>query len=371
MIASEGMSPAMPNFWSDKRVLITGHTGFKGAWLSLWLLKLGARVTGVSLPPRTDPALFDQLGLAVELDHRLGDICRFEFLDDVLRSVRPDVVFHLAARTTVRTSYREPLETWRTNVFGTLHLLESMRALDWPCVAVLVTTDKCYENREWDYGYRENDPLGGHDPYSASKAAAELAIASWRRSFFTAASSSGAECPAVASARAGNAIGGGDWGRDRIVPDAVRALRSGRAIPVRHPQARRPWQHVLEPVGAYLLLAEKLYGGCGDGRLATAFNFGPPPGSHQPVWRLVEEILKHWPGSWRQCADPGGPHEAGRLSLVTHKAFHLLGWQPRWDFSEAVRRTVEWYRSVPTVDRAGLRELSLAQIEAYEAGSVT
>ena len=331
-----------PEFWDGRRVLLTGHTGFKGAWLALWLQELGAEVTGLALPPDSQPSLFTQLGLDHRLDHRLGDIRDFDFLKTLVLEVKPEVVLHLAAQPLVRLSYQQPAETWSTNVMGTIHLLEALRGLDQACSAVLITTDKVYRNNEWLYGYRENDPLGGHDPYSSSKAAAELAIASWRSSFC-------GELPhqtphlRVASARAGNVIGGGDWARDRIVPDAVRSLARGETIGVRNPVATRPWQHVLEPLGGYLCLAEAL---AASDEKASAFNFGPQLEANRPVHELVEEALKHWPGRWQDQSDSHAPHEASLLNLVIERAHHQLGWAPRWDFATTVERTVNWYRRV-------------------------
>lgn len=330
-------------FWKGRRVLLTGHTGFKGSWLALWLLELGAELTGLALPPEPGPNLFEQLELADRLDHRIGDIRDGALVRRLVAERQPEVVLHLAAQPLVRRSYAEPLATWDTNVTGTLHLLEAVRLLKHPCTAVLITTDKVYRNNEWLYGYREIDPLGGHDPYSSSKAAAELAIASWRSSFC---GSLPHQTPhlRIASARAGNVIGGGDWAADRIVPDAMRALAAGQPIAVRHPAATRPWQHVLEPLGGYLLLAERL--SQGPSSLASAFNFGPQLEANRSVRSLVEEALLHWPGCWVDQSDPTSPHEASLLHLVIDKAHHELGWTPRWPFPTTVERTVRWYRRV-------------------------
>jgi CDP-glucose 4,6-dehydratase len=330
------------SFWKGRRVLITGHTGFKGSWLALWLLDLGAQVTGLALSPESEPSLFAQLGLDRRIDHRVGDIRDAGLLKDLVLETRPEVVLHLAAQPLVRLSYQEPATTWATNVMGTIHLLEALRLLDQPCSAVLITTDKVYRNNEWLYGYRENDPLGGHDPYSSSKAAAEIAIASWRSSFC---GTLPHQTPhlRVASARAGNVIGGGDWALDRIVPDAMRALSRGEAIGVRNPKATRPWQHVLEPLGGYLCLAEALSDSV---ERASAFNFGPLLEANRPVRELVEEALRHWAGCWEDHSDPQAPHEAILLNLVIDRAHHELGWAPRWDFVTTVERTVNWYRRV-------------------------
>ncbi|MCX5926731.1 MAG: CDP-glucose 4,6-dehydratase [Cyanobium sp. LacPavin_0920_WC12_MAG_63_22] len=337
-----------PRFWKGRRVLLTGHTGFKGSWLALWLSELGAIVTGVGLEPEGEPHLFHQLRLIDRINHHIADIRDLPALESIAQSSDPEVVLHLAAQPLVRRSYRDPLGTWSTNVQGSLNVLEAIRPLSHPCSVVMITTDKVYANREWDYGYRENDRLGGHDPYSASKAGAEIAIASWRSSFVGAAAHQTPHL-SIATARAGNVIGGGDWAEDRIVPDAARALAAGQPIPVRRPGATRPWQHVLEPLGGYLLLAERLTqaaGQPGANPFADAFNFGPHLESNRPVRDLINEALLHWPGAWDDLSDPDSPHEAGRLHLQIDKAHHQLGWQPRWDFATTIARTLGWYRSV-------------------------
>ena len=346
-------SLGMSGFWEGKRVLVTGHTGFKGSWLSLWLTELGATVHGLALPPDTTPALFNQLDLAASVDHFVGDIRNAELVADRVWRVQPDVVFHLAAQPLVRRSYSEPALTWETNVMGTVHVLEALRSLDNLCAVVVVTTDKVYENREWLHAYRETDRLGGHDPYSSSKSAAELAVASWRSSFFT--DSSGIR---VATARAGNVIGGGDWAADRIVPDLVRALSAGEPVQVRNPGSVRPWQHVLEPLSGYLLLAEKLY--LSDSvLLQDAFNFGPGFDGFRSVGDLVTECLRWWPGEWEASGAVGGPHEAGLLALATEKAHSLLGWQPRWSFAEGVKQTMAWYLQI----QAGVDQQSMCLLQ--------
>mgnify|MGYP001027206105 CR=1 FL=1 len=354
----ENMGPdtRMSGFWQGKRVLVTGHTGFKGSWLSLWLTELGAQVYGVALAPDTDPALFDQLGLAQRLDHRIGDIRQTENLRHRVAEVRPDVVFHLAAQPLVLASYDDPLLTWDTNVMGTAHMLDALRGLDQPCAAVMITTDKVYENREWCHPYRESDALGGHDPYSASKAACELVISSYAKSFFA---GSGVR---VASARAGNVIGGGDWAENRIVPDIVRALSRGQAVPVRNGRARRPWQHVLEPLSGYLRLAEAL---SGSQDVASSYNFGPEAADVRPVSDLVAVALQHWPGEWQDRSNPDAPHEAGLLSLGIELARSDLGYSPRWDFAQAMEQTMGWYRAV--LDGASALDVTRAQIRAFGA----
>jgi CDP-glucose 4,6-dehydratase len=362
----------LETIYAGKTVWLSGHTGFKGAWLAHWLRQLGAKVHGFALLPPTTPALFDQLGLARRLDHQVADLRDAATVKESIRAAQPDFVFHLAAQAILRVSYDQPVETWTTNVLGTIHVMEALRGLNKPCAAVLVTTDKCYENREWVHGYREEDPLGGFDPYSASKAGAEIAIASWRRSFF-------AGAPVrLASARAGNVIGGGDWAKDRLVPDCIRALQQGRAIPVRNPAATRPWQHVLEPLSGYLWLAAVLSQPAlrpyDKDLFASAFNFGPGLESNRTVAELVAEVLKHWPGCWEDKSDPNAVHEAKLVKLATDKACHLLGWKSVWGFEQAAAATVAWYRQAcgaAGTDAAAspLDELASRQIEAYQAAA--
>jgi CDP-glucose 4,6-dehydratase len=350
----------MRSFWKGRRVFLTGHTGFKGAWLALWLKSLGAEVTGFALEPEKN-SLFNAASVASDLVHQIGDIRDAAQIRERLVAAKPEFVFHLAAQPLVRRSYREPVETWSTNVMGTIHVLEAIRALDAPCTAVMVTTDKVYENREWPYAYREADPLGGHDPYSSSKAGAEIAIASWRSSFMPADGTL-----RVASARAGNVIGGGDWAEDRIVPDCMRALLADKPLRIRNPHARRPWQHVLEPLSGYLLLAKRLSQTNQVEPLAGAFNFGPAVTSNRTVKDLVAEIFKHWPGHMEDGSDRAAPHEAGELNLAVDKAFHRLEWSPRWDFSRTIEETVRWYRSCPMgTSPAKVRDFTLSQIGTY------
>jgi len=350
------------SFWNGKKVLITGHTGFKGAWLALWLVRNGARVTGVALEPETTPSLFDQLRLAEELDHRILDIRDGDAMREVVAQTKPDAVFHLAAQALVRRGYREPVATWATNVMGTLNVMEGLRCLDKPCAVVLATTDKVYENQGWSYGYRESDRLGGYDPYSASKAAAEIAIDCWRRSYFD---------PAgpirVAAVRAGNVIGGGDWSEDRIVPDIVRAFSRNQPIRLRNPSATRPWQHVLEPLGGYMLLAERMADEATGARHASAYNFGPDSDSERSVRELVEEALRHWPGTWEDVSSADQPHEAARLALSIDRARAELQWAPVWDFARAIAETISWYRTSLDATPDAIRILTLSNIEAYEA----
>lgn len=344
-------------FWKNKQVLLTGHTGFKGSWLSLWLTDMGAKVFGYALEPETDPSLFDQLKLADRLDHRISDIRDAKKIVERVEQADPDVIIHMAAQPLVRRSYREPVATWETNVTGTLHLLEAVRGIQKRCAVVVVTTDKVYENREWNHSYREVDRLGGYDPYSSSKAAAEIAVNSWRRSFF-----SSRPQLRIATARAGNVIGGGDWSEDRIVPDIARALQSNQPIEVRNPGSVRPWQHVLEPLSGYLTLAEALYK---EDRpeLCSGFNFGPLQGNSKPVEKLVEEAVKIWPGEWRDASREDAPHESGLLTLSIDKAYSLLRWKPLWDLETSMQMTISWYKK--HFEGEDPLEMTLEQIRQY------
>ena len=329
--------------YSGRKVLITGHTGFKGSWLCEWLLHLGANVYGYALEPPTRPSLFKQLGLAKRIrSHVIGDVRDLTTLKSYVRQIKPDFVFHLAAQPLVRYSYDYPVETFATNVMGTVNVLEACRGLKNKCSVVCITTDKCYENKETKRPYKETDPMGGYDPYSCSKGCDELVISSYRRSFFGTPASS----VWVASARAGNVIGGGDWAKDRIVPDCMRALNAGKPIPVRNKVSTRPWQHVLEPLSGYLTLGAALDSRTRFDDYASGFNFGPDPKDNRTVKELVEEILKTCNGSWLDNSDPDAVHEAGLLNLDIRKARNILGWKPRWCFSAAVKNTVEWYDAV-------------------------
>ena len=331
-------------FWKGRRVLITGHTGFKGSWLLLWLKQLGAIVSGYGLAPEGTHNLFNEIHLCdlprSTFFHHIGDLADFPSLSSHVQSFQPEIVFHLAAQPLVRRSYEDPLGTWSTNVIGSLHLLEALKPLQHDCSVVMITTDKVYENREWTFGYREPDRLGGHDPYSASKAAAELAISCWRSSFC---GSDKHQTPhlRIATARAGNVVGGGDWSENRIVPDAIRALSNSHQIHVRNPLSTRPWQHVLDPLFGYLRLAEELF--CNPSAPCEPYNFGPTLNSNRTVGELIETILSHWSGSWVHTPEPSAPHEAHMLHLQIDKAFHHLGWYPRWDYSTTIKRTVDWY----------------------------
>jgi len=357
--------------FKNKKVWLSGHTGFKGSWLAAWLLDLGARVHGFALHPSTNPNLFEQLDLAGRVQHEIGDIRDAEAVAKSIHAARPDFVFHLAAQPLVRLSYQEPVTTFATNVMGTVHVLEALRTLAGSCAAVFVTTDKCYHNQERVYAYREEDPLGGHDPYSSSKAATEIAIAAYRKSFF---GSGGNPKMKIASARAGNVIGGGDWASDRIVPDAMRALSRREPIPVRNKKATRPWQHVLEPLSGYLWLATlladpSLRPGTSAREVSGAFNFGPELSSNRTVQELIEEVLKQWPGTWVDRYDPNAVHEAGLLNLATDKAHDLLGWRAVWNFEETVAETVRWYKAL--ADGGNPADLALQQIEVYSERAQT
>lgn len=348
------------DFYRDRRVLVTGHTGFKGSWLCQWLLKLGAEVQGYALAPPTNPNLFEQLGLCSHLADTRADIRDRNQLTTVIRDFHPEIIFHLAAQPLVRYSYQNPVETYETNVMGSINVLEVLRTVNRPCVAIMVSSDKCYENHEWLFGYREVDPMGGVDPYSSSKGMAELAIAAYRQSYFT-------DCEIrVASVRAGNVIGGGDWAVDRIVPDCIRALSAKKAIEVRNPAATRPWQHVLEPLRGYLWLAANLVAADDRAAYETAFNFGPTNRSNRSVVDLITEVLKHWPGGhWEDVSDPKAVHESSLLHLSIDRAASVLQWYPQWGFQETIAKTVEWYQSVLTNPQTAT-EITRRQIDHYE-----
>jgi len=350
--------------FKNKRVFLTGHTGFKGSWLTIWLNRLGAQVHGYSLPPPTEPSNYMLAKVSGCLaDETIGDIRDRNLLRRALTGFKPDIVFHLAAQPLVRESYSAPYETFDVNVMGTASLLEAVRELKQPCAVVCITTDKCYENREQVWGYRECDPMGGHDPYSASKGAAEILIAAYRRSFF-ASDRIGDHGIQLASARAGNVIGGGDWAKDRIVTDIVSALIAGLPAPVRNPHAIRPWQHVLEPLSGYLALASSMLTKP-DPRWCEGWNFGPVSGTELPVGKLADAFVKAWgKGEWADQSAPGQPHEASILRLSIEKAGRELGWRPCWSCDETVKRTARWYRTV-LCDAGDARAACLIDIEAY------
>jgi CDP-glucose 4,6-dehydratase len=346
-------------FWSGRRVLVTGHTGFKGSWLALWLHSLGAQIHGLALDPPTDPNLYDVASVAdlLATDERV-DIRDEAAVRAAVRRAAPELVIHMAAQSLVRTSYALPIETYATNVMGTAHVLNALRDVDSVRVAVSVTTDKVYENFERPGGYREDEPLGGHDPYSSSKAAAELVTAALRRSFLA------DRGIAVATARAGNVIGGGDWAADRLIPDALKAFAQGRPVKIRNPDAVRPWQHVLEPLSGYLLLAERLAEG--GPQYSGAWNFGPDAADALPVRAVIERTARLWGDGARWIGDDAdNPHEAALLGLDAGKAHQRLGWRPRWTVDEALAATVDWHRQF--LAGQSPRESSLGQIAAYEA----
>jgi CDP-glucose 4,6-dehydratase len=350
----------------DRTVWLSGHTGFKGSWLATWLLELGAQVHGYALEPPTNPSLFEELGLTNRVQqHEIADVRDAAAVEKSLCAAKPDFVFHLAAQPLVRLSYETPQETYATNVMGTVHVLEALRKLDRPCHAIFITTDKCYENLESHHAFREDDPLGGYDPYSSSKAAAEIVIAAYRSSFFSPNESS----ISIASARAGNVVGGGDWAADRIVPDSIRALQRGQPIEVRNKTSTRPWQHVLEPLGGYLTLAAALADSDGARRAAlrSAFNFGPGEESNRTVEEVVRAILARWPGGWEDKSNSKAPHEAGQLNLAIEKASHLLDWSPVWGFEKTIAQTVDWYRSAQQANVAEVNRFTIEQIKQYEA----
>lgn len=347
----------MHEFWNGKKVLITGHTGFKGSWLAFWLKMLGAQVGGFALAPDAEPNLFENLKLENEIESVIGDIRNLSDFEKVLQNFEPEIIFHLAAQSLVRRSYREPVETYAINLIGTINILEAVRQTNSVKSVVIVTTDKVYENREWLWAYRENERLGGFDPYSNSKACAELAVATYRNSFF-----SESNC-LIATARAGNVIGGGDWSKDRLLPDVFRSLVFDEKLEIRNPASIRPWQHVLEPLAGYMKLAEKLYHGERD--FAGAWNFGPSDEDAKPVGSILEKIKEIWEEdiNW-ETAREGQPHEAGILKLDSTKARNHLGWQPKLSLDEAIKLTAEWYRAFR--DGKDLIELTAEQIDFYQ-----
>jgi CDP-glucose 4,6-dehydratase len=350
------------DYFRNRRILLTGHTGFKGAWLSLWLARLGAEVHGLALPAEEPSlhALIQEGTFAREYPVDLRDPAAVRA---AVAGTQPQLILHLAAQAIVQTSYRDPLGTFNTNAAGTANLLEAVRAERLACDVLVVTSDKCYENREWDHAYQETDALGGHDVYSMSKAATELVAQAWWRSFFLPDEGLGR----VVTARAGNVIGGGDFAEHRIVPDCARALAAGQPIAVRNPSSLRPWQHVLDCLSGYLCLAARIAREPKDSPLISPFNFGPVPEDFRTVRDLVEEVLRYWPGCWEQSGTVPAGKEAGRLRLAIGKAAELLGWRPTWPFAEAISQTARWYRTYATThDPAAMRALTLGQIAEFE-----
>ena len=356
-------------FWKGKRVFLTGHTGFKGAWLSVWLAEMGAELTGYALPPPTDPSLFVLAGLASRMTSVTGDIRDLPALEAAMAAAEPEIVIHMAAQPIVRLSYDDPLGTYETNIMGTAKLLDAVRRRPSVRAVVVVTTDKCYENREWHWGYRETEALGGYDPYSSSKAGSELVTASYRRSFFNPAEYGSRHRVAVASARAGNVIGGGDWAKDRLIPDIVRSIAAGKKVTIRSPHAIRPWQHVLEPLSGYLTLAQSLYErGCAH---ADAWNFGPYDSDARPVGWIVDKLCSSWPGARGFELDKNPqPHEASYLKLDCSKAIAELGWRPTWNLDTTLEKIVEWNLALGRgEDMYATTRAQIAQFEAASAGT--
>ena len=349
-----------PSFWQGKRVFLTGHTGFKGSWLCLWLQAMGADVHGYALAPPTQPALFTEADVAAGMTSTLGDIRELASVQSAMTTARPEIVIHMAAQPLVRLSYAEPLATYATNVMGTVHVLEAARHTPGIRAIVNVTTDKCYENKEWVWGYREDEPMGGHDPYSNSKGCSELVTSSYRRSFFA------KQGVGLASARAGNVIGGGDWASDRLIPDILRAFEGDVPVVIRHPHSTRPWQHVLEPLSGYLALAEKLFS---EGQAyAEGWNFGPRDEDARPVQWIVERMAAAWGQQATWSLDGGEhPHEAHYLKLDISKASARLDWQPRWSLEEALVHVVDWHRAWIAHD--DVQALCLGQIEKYRTSN--
>lgn len=351
------------SFWLNRRVFLTGHTGFKGSWLSLWLQALGAKVTGYALEPPTRPSLFEQAGVATAVRSILADVRDFPLLKSAIAECRPEVIIHMAAQSVVRRGYQDPIGTYSSNVMGTVNLLEAVRQLRFRCVVVNVTSDKCYLNKEWVWGYRENEPMGGRDPYSNSKGCAELVTTAYRESFFPP-DSVGQHGVALASARAGNAIGGGDWTSDQLIPDLIRSFVGGKPCSVRNPCACRPWQFVLEPLRGYLTLAERLSEDAP--RFASGWNFGPADADAKPVSWITEGLVRLWGDGATWVRDTKAhPHEAHSLKLDASKARTCLGWTPALSLERALEWIVEWYRGYQA--GADLARLTREQIERYEA----
>jgi CDP-glucose 4,6-dehydratase len=348
--------------YQDKAVLITGHTGFKGSWMALWLKSLDAKVTGYSLDPPTEPSAFDATRLSDHIHDIRGDVLDFDKLHETIKQVHADFVFHLAAQPLVRYSYQNPLDTFKINILGTANVLESVRASQYPTTCICITSDKCYENQERDYAYRESDPLGGYDPYSASKGAAELVISSYRKSYFTGGDKKSPV--SLSSVRAGNIIGGGDWAQDRIVPDCIRALVKGNPVEVRNPHAVRPWQFVLDPLSGYLWLGMKMKEVPEE--FSGAWNFGPDPSHAVDVQTLTEKILHEWGGgTWTiPVSDKDSPHEAGYLKLDSTKSMTRLKWKPAYSIDEVIHKTIAWYREY-YAGNSDMYEFSSGQIKTY------
>ncbi|MCG2720730.1 MAG: CDP-glucose 4,6-dehydratase [Thermodesulfovibrionales bacterium] len=351
-----------PTFWKGKRVLVTGHTGFKGSWLSLWLQTKGVNTIGYALPPPTKPSLFEIAHVSDGMKSITGDVRDLEHIKSVISEYSPEIVIHMAAQSLVRYSYDNPVETYSTNVMGTVNVLEAVRYSDVVRVVVNITSDKCYENREWHWGYRENEAMGGHDPYSSSKGCAELVTSAYQRSYFSGSSSSG-HCVSIATARAGNVVGGGDWAPDRLIPDIMNAIMENRSAMIRYPNAIRPWQHVLEPLRGYLYLAEMLWQQGRD--FAGAWNFGPSDVDSRPVSWVADRLTNSWGdgASWESDSIQH-PHEATYLKLDCSKAKSLLGWSPKLDLNTNLQWIAEWYRAY--LQKKDMRRVTEAEIHRYD-----
>lgn len=365
MIPSFKTNVVNPDFWQGKRVFLTGHTGFKGGWLSLWLSSMGAKVTGYALEPNTLPNFYEVCGVESVIEKSIiGDIRNLEHLKSAMAESAPSVVIHMAAQPLVRYSYQNPIETYATNVMGTVHVLDSIRTLPSVRATVVVTTDKCYENKEWVWGYRENEPMGGYDPYSNSKGCAELVASAYRQSFFSA-ETYVKHGNALATARAGNVIGGGDWSNDRLIPDALKAFEVGQPLMIRNPLAIRPWQHVLEPLSGYLILAEALSRDLEGVKYASAWNFGPRDVDTRSVEEVINLLVEKYSvsGMWKQDQSEH-PHEAHSLKLDCSKANQLLGWYPKWSLETAVQHIADWHEAFLAKD--DMQKFSLQQIQSYQ-----
>ena len=351
------MNEVNSNFWKNKKVFLTGHTGFKGSWLSIWLHHMGALVKGLSLRPKLEPNLFSELRVQKFINSNFGDIRDLEIMKECVHSFSPEIVFHLAAQPLVRESYEDPIETYSTNLMGTLNLLEVIRNCDSVKAVVIITTDKCYENKEWVWGYRENEPMGGHDPYSSSKGCCELLVSSYRRSFFQDSTN-----PAVATARAGNVIGGGDWAKDRLIPDVIRVIENSEKVNLRNPNSIRPWQHVLDPLSGYLMLGEKLFSS--GQSFAEAWNFGPKDEDCKSVSYVLDKIYESWGKnkSWEED-NSNNPHEAELLKLDCSKARSRLSWESVWGLDKAIEMVVDWHKS--KIEGHDVLDKTINQINEY------
>jgi CDP-glucose 4,6-dehydratase len=359
----EGVVMTRGQFWAGKRVFLTGHTGFKGSWLSTWLKDLGANLTGFALSPPTKPSLFEVAKVSSGMTSIIGDIRDPAVLTKALRDAKPEIVFHMAAQPIVRLSYEQPVETYSTNVMGLVHLFEAVRQSPSVRAVVNVTSDKCYENKEWVWGYRESEPMGGHDPYSSSKGCAELVTAAYRRSFFNPETYS-QHGVALASARAGNVIGGGDWARDRLIPDIMRAIEAGQPVKIRNPNSIRPWQHVLEPLSGYLTLAQKLYEA--GPVFADGWNFGPAEADARPVQWIVEHLTQMWGegARWQLDDQTNSFHEAHYLKLDCSKARSALGWRPVWALEQGLSKIIEWHKA--SLQGLDMYAKTLSQVREYQ-----